>query len=104
MQIRISKHDNLRDNLLQSIFLTIRQCAEDGCRTEAAVTSLRSSPNLHFVLSGPAEVCQHHLVSAALCEEALIITASVLQGGKKTKTKQNQKRGVSQKLKWILGK
>lgn len=36
---------------------TIRQGAEDDCRTEAAVSSLGARPNLHFILSGPAEVC-----------------------------------------------
>ncbi len=59
-------------------FLTIGQCAEDGCRTEAAITGHGARPNLHFVLSGPAEVRQHGLVSVALSVVALIFTSPLL--------------------------
>lgn len=51
---------------------------EDSCRTEAAITGDGARANLHFVLSGPAEVCQHNLVSVALCVVALILTLSLL--------------------------
>lgn len=59
-------------------FLTIRKRAEDGCRTEAAITGHGARPNLHFVLSGPAQVRQHGLVSVALAVVALIFTTSLL--------------------------
>lgn len=60
-------------------FLTIRKCAEDDCRTEAAITGGGVCPDLHLVLSGPAEVCEHGLVSAALGVMTLILAAPLLQ-------------------------
>lgn len=61
------------------LILTIRQGVEKGCSTEAAITGHGAHANLHFILSGPAEVCQHNLVSVALCVVTLILSTSVLQ-------------------------
>lgn len=71
---------------------TIRQGAEDSCRAEAAVTSQGARPDLHVVLRGPAEVCQHHLVSFSLCVQALTFTEPLLP-------KQNEKK--KKILDWI---
>lgn len=60
-------------------FLTIRKGPEDDCRAEAAITGGGVCPDLHLVLSGPAEVCEHGLVFVALSVMALILTAPLLQ-------------------------
>lgn len=61
-----------------AFFLTIRKRAKNSCRTEAAVTSRGVRPDLHLVLSGSAEICQHSLVSVTLCVVTLILTTSLL--------------------------
>lgn len=60
-------------------FLTIRKCPEEDHRTKAAITGGGVCPDLHLVLSGPAEVCEHGLVSVAHTVMALILTAPLLQ-------------------------
>lgn len=62
-------------------FLTIRQGVENDHSTEAAITSHGAHANLHFILSGPAEVCQHNLVLVTLSVEALILSAALLPNG-----------------------
>ena len=61
------------------VSLTIGQGAEDGCRTEAAVTGHGAHPHLHLILGGPAEVRQHGLVPVTLHVVALILTAPLLK-------------------------
>lgn len=61
------------------LILTIGQGVEEGCSTEAAVPGHGAHANLHFILRGPAEVRQHSLVLVALCVEALILSAPLLQ-------------------------
>lgn len=73
MRVKIPLHEQMGP------FLTIRKRAEDSCRTEAAIPGHGAHPDLHLVLSGSAEVCQHSLVSVTLCVVALIFTTPLLQ-------------------------
>lgn len=70
MKLPLQKHTFL--------FLTIRKCAEDGRGAEAAITCRGVRPHLHLVLSGPAEVRQHGLVSDALCVTTLFLATPLL--------------------------
>lgn len=76
--------NNKKNNREFSFFLTIGKRAKNSCRTEAAVTSLGVRPDLHLVLSGSAEICQHSLVSVTLCVVTLILTTSLLDRTKPT--------------------
>lgn len=71
----------LQDSM--GFILTIRQGVEEGCSTKAAITSRGEHPNLHFILSGPAEVCQHSLVSVSFFGVALNLTTTLLPNEKR---------------------
>lgn len=67
-------------------FLTVRQGSEGGCWAEAAVAGHGASPNLHLILSGPAEIAQHHLVTVTLpvaTQLLLLLTSTLLQDGER---------------------
>lgn len=70
-------------------FLTIRKRTEDSSRAEAAKTSNGARSDLHFVLGGPAEVCQDSLVPVALYGVALIL-ATLLLGVNRNGSKRSQ--------------
>ena len=76
---RKQKREKCESVKVFKVSLTIRQGAEDGCRAEAAITSHGAHPHLHLILSGPAEVRQHGLVSVTLRVVALILTAPLLE-------------------------
>lgn len=59
--------------------ITVGQGAEECRGTEAAVAGHGARPDLHFVLSGSAEVRQHGLVSVTLRKAARILAAPLLQ-------------------------
>lgn len=63
--------------------LTIGQRAENGWWTETAVAGLGTRPDLHFILTSPAEVCQYSLVSVTLYGVALILATLLLLKAKK---------------------